>query len=47
MGVEDIIYLFKKHVVANHESLIKIILNKDVKFRLMFWRILITLKETK
>ena len=47
MGAKDIVYLFKKHVIANHKSSIEIILNRDVKFKLIFWWMLIILRKIK
>jgi len=47
MRVKKVIYLFKQHIIANHEVSTEIILNRNTKFRLKFWQILTTLKEIK
>ena len=36
MSAEEIAYLFKQHIIANHEILTKIIFNKNIQFRLKF-----------
>jgi len=47
MRVKKIVYLFKWHIITNHEVLTEIILNRDTRFRSKFWQTLITLKEMK
>ena len=44
---ENMIYLFKQHIITNHEVSTKIISDKDMWFRLKFWQTLTTLKKMK
>src|SRR6266496_4642801 len=47
MRAEKIIYLFKQHIIANHEVSTKMISNRDIRFRSKFWQTLMTMKEIK
>ena len=39
--VEDIVQVYVKEVFIRHEVLNKIILNKDIRFILVFWQVFI------
>ena len=47
MRVEKVVYLFEQHIIANHEVLTEIILNRDTRFKSKFWQTLTALKEMK
>ena len=47
MRVKKIIYLFKWHIIANHEVSTEVIFNRDTWFRSKFWQTLTALKEMK
>ena len=44
---EEVVYLFKQHIIANHEVSTKIIFNKNIKFKSKFWQTLTALKKIK
>ena len=45
--IEKVVYLFKQHIIANHKVFIKIIFDRDIRFRSKFWQILTALKKIK
>ena len=47
MSAEKVAYLFKWHIIANHEVSAEIIFNRNTQFRSKFWQILTVLKEIK
>ena len=47
MSTEKVAYLFKWHIIANHELITEIIFDKNTWFRLKFWQILTALKKIK
>ena len=47
MRAEEVIYLFKQHIIANHKVFMKVISDKDMWFRSKFWQTLTALKEIK
>ena len=47
MRVKKVAYLFKWHIIANHEVSIEVIFDKNTQFRSKFWQALTVLKEIK
>ena len=47
MRVKKIVYLFEWHIVANHKVFIKVIFDRNIKFRSKFWQTLTALKKMK
>ena len=47
MRAEKIIYLFERHIIANHKISTEIISNRNTRFRSKFQQTLTTLKEMK
>ena len=36
MSAEEIVYLFKQHIIVNHEILTEIISDRNIQFKLKF-----------
>ena len=47
MKAEKVVYLFKWYIIANHEVFMKVISDRNIRFRLKFWQTLTALKEIK
>ena len=47
MRVKKVAYLFKWYIIANHEVSIKVISDRNMRFKLKFWQTLTALKEMK
>ena len=47
MKAEKVVYLFEQYIIANHEVFMKVISDKNTRFRSKFWQTLTALKEIK
>ena len=47
MKAEKIVYLFEQHIIANHKIFIKLISDRNIRFRSKIWQTLTALKEIK
>ena len=47
MRAEKVVYLFEWYIIANHKVSIKVIFDRNIKFRSKFWQTLTALKEMK
>ena len=47
MRVKKVVYLFEWYIIANHKVSIKVISDRNIRFRSKFWQTLTALKEIK
>ena len=47
MRAEKVVYLFEWYIIANHEVFMKVISDKNIRFRSKFWQTLTALKKIK
>ena len=44
-GAQDIVYIFNWYIISNYNISAEIIINRDTRFRLIFWKLLAVFKK--